>query len=124
MSNKPTHKTTATLQQTVKWNYPVPPPEIFEKYKLLSPEIADQFVRQWEQEAEHRRDMERKTLALQNTDMKFSHLYDFLSLILSFAIILSLTGGAIYFALNKQSLEAIAAFIGALALFWKRKTDK
>lgn len=135
MSNKP--KQTKTGQQVHLrqeqhvWNYPVPPPQFWEKFKEIDPRIGDQFLEQWKFEAEHRRAMEAqqlaqrdKELAIQDHDVKSAHRYDLLSMLFSYSLILILFGATIFFAAKGMSIEAIGGILGTLALFlYKKKSD-
>lgn len=86
------------------------------------------FVDQWRLESEHRRQNEVKLIAqkdkeleIQAADVRSSHRYDLVSLILSFVLIAIFAVGGVFLVTIGQSLGAIASFVAALAFFWKRK---
>jgi hypothetical protein len=75
----------SVVHQQVHWNYPIPPPEHFEKLKQIDPRITDQFLDEWKKEAEHRRICEAEVLRqrdqeirTQEMDVKAANFYDIL----------------------------------------------
>jgi uncharacterized membrane protein len=131
MANKNRHVVTQTSVQQVSWNFPVPPPDLLEKYRSTDPRIAEQFLDEWKSEAEHRRRCETEVLAIKQLELKLQeaegkrdHRLDLLSLSFSFLIILSLVGVSLYLVINGTPLAAIPPFLVALGLFFfKRKKE-
>ena len=61
-SRKPTSNTVASIQHTsISW--PIPPPDILEKYKEIDPTIPSLIVQNFLDESDHRRALEENTLS-------------------------------------------------------------
>ncbi|MGD8847202.1 MAG: DUF2335 domain-containing protein [Desulfobacteraceae bacterium] len=49
---------------------PIPPPQMFLEYKNADPRIADQFLAQWSKEMDHRHELDKKRIAVQEEHNK------------------------------------------------------
>ncbi|TPM33755.1 DUF2335 domain-containing protein [Mesorhizobium sp. B2-2-2] len=96
-----------------KWEAPIPPPEVLERFSDVVENGAERIVTAWEGEIEHRRDMEKSELRRFYNDATLGKILAFLFV----ALALSISGyaasvGAEWFATILAG-GTIAAVVGA-----------
>jgi uncharacterized membrane protein len=75
---------------------PLPPPEALAKYNAVVPGLADKMVKMAEDEAAHRREMERNAQLIQGTDIRGYRRSELLGQIFGFGIGAIAICGAVY----------------------------
>jgi uncharacterized membrane protein len=89
---------------------PIPPPEILRKYDEIHPGLAERIIKMAEEEAAHRRIMEREVTAVQARDQTAYRRSELLGQVFGFAIGLAAIGGAALAAV--KGAQIAASFIG------------
>jgi hypothetical protein len=104
------------------WNYPVPPPEVFEKY---SDDIRKVFLDEWQKQAAHRRETESVLTKSKAKDVdaavysiKSERRYNMLGLLFSFLLTAGFGGSAIYLLIIGKPIDSLGAFLATLCWFW------
>lgn len=127
-SKRPPQTQKQIVHQKTEWSYPVPPPDLFNRY---DPVVKEQLLKEWSAEAEHRRKCEETMLAQRSTEIKTqsydvqaSHRYDLVAISVSFALIIILLLATILFAYIGKPIEAVASLIATLSLFFFRKKSE
>lgn len=95
------------VQQYFGWEGPLPPPQLLGKYSDQVKDGAERVFPQFELEAEHRREMVRRTLDVQSTDLMIGK-------ILAFVFVMGMIGTAI-FAISK-GYPVLAGVLGTTVL--------
>jgi uncharacterized membrane protein len=81
--------------QSHKWEAPLPPPSVLEGFNDVVPDGAERIVRAWEQESQHRREIEKAEQRSYYRDALVGKVF------------------ALIFVLAALGVSAFAAFIGA-----------
>lgn len=111
-NNQSPNHTQISVQQHM-WKAPLPPPEVLERFNEVVENGAERIVKAWEQETEHRRDMERRELSNFYGEARLGKVLAFLFVITA----LCLSGFAAYFGAEWLAAilagGTIAAVVGA-----------
>ena len=114
---------------------PVPPPEILKKYDEIHPGLALRLIGMAEEEAAHRRSIEKELVAIQGRDQAAYRRSELFGQIFGLAIGLAYAGGAVYAAVHGAQTAAsifgtagvgglVAAFIMGRHNLYKMKRQE
>lgn len=104
----PRNNQSLTKIEASSFQGPLPHPQILDHYNQILPGAAERIISQWENQAKHRQDLERKVIS---ADIRNSYLGSILGFIIALSAI---TSGTILAYIGRPS-EGIAAIITALA---------
>ena len=73
MSNPQNFKNQSALvrQAVQQYSGPIPPPEMLEQYNKIIPDAAQRILRMAEEQASHRRDLEKKVISMDSRNSTF-----------------------------------------------------
>lgn len=102
---------------SAEWSGPVPPPNILEAYDRLVPGSAEKIINNWTAESEHRRQMDRRVIAIEERDRPRSRYLAFIFSIIALVttIVLGFLGQEIAASIvgGGTLVGVVAAFLSA-----------